>query len=135
MSAGSGGVECHRGAQSGELAHGLAHDLFQRPGFDFHFVLAHQFLGHHQVVARLGFARVGDGGRAHDEVALGLFELFGHRGLLRQDGGQVRARKQHVEVALRHPRHQVLGGRRQLGLGLLDLDFGLLVGQRRFAGR
>ena len=40
---------------------------------------------------------------------------------------QVDARQQHVEVALRHPRHQVLRRRRELRLGLLDLHFGLLV--------
>jgi hypothetical protein len=118
----------HRAAHTGELSHRLAHDLFERADLDFHVVLAHQLLRHDQVVARLRIARVGDGGRAHDEVALGLLELPGHRRLLRQDGAQVRAREQHVEVALRHPRNELLGGHRKLGLGLFDLHPRLLVG-------
>ena len=120
-------AQVHRRGQLREPAHRLAHDLFECARLDLHIVLAHQLLRHDQVVARLRIARVGDGGRAHDEVALGLLELARHRRLLRQRRAQVHARQQHVKVPLRHPRHEVLRGRRQLRLGLLDLHFGLLV--------
>ena len=71
--------------------------------------------------------RVGDGGGADLEIALGLRQLFGNGGLLRLDGGQGVLRGQHVEVGLCRAHDQVLRGLAELRLGLRDLELGLLV--------
>src|SRR6185503_11576396 len=44
-----------------------------------------------------------------------------------EDGGEIRPREQHVEVAHGDPGHEVLGGESQLVLCLPYLDFGLFV--------
>jgi hypothetical protein len=62
-----------------------------------------------QVEAGLRFARVGDGGGADLEIALGRGQLLGMAALLAL-GGQRVLRGQHVEVGLGHAHDQVLLG-------------------------
>jgi hypothetical protein len=97
-------------------------------------LLGGNFLRQHQVEAGLRLARVGDGGGADLEVALGGGQLLGHGGLLGLHEGQRVLRGQHIEIGLRGAHDQVLLGRVQLGLGDVDRQLGLLVG-RRLAGR
>ena len=105
----------------------LSHHLVQRQQLDAQIVAGSDLLRQHQVVAGLGFALVGDGGRADLKVALGRSELLSHGGLLRGHKGQVVFRGEGVEISLAHAHDQVLLGREQLRLGLLDLLQALVV--------
>ena len=116
------------GAQRRERFGKLADDQLQRTLFDFQIVLGCNLLCAGQVVARLGFMRVGDGGGADLEITLGLFQLFGNGGFLRADQGQTVLRGQHIEIGLCHARDQVLRRLREHRFGLCHLELGLLVG-------
>ena len=78
------------------------------PVFHAQVVFGCNFLRNHQVVAGLGFARVGHGGGAHLEVALGRGQLFRHCGFLGLHEGQRVLRGQHIKVGLAHAHQQVL---------------------------
>jgi len=81
--------------------HGIG-QLLQRALADFQVALRDNFLGTHQVVARLRFVRVGDGGGAHFEITLGLLQLLCNGGLLRPCKLYAILCYQHVEIGLRH---------------------------------
>jgi hypothetical protein len=108
-----------RPAATDDRPHGLALDLDVVDGRD--------LLGHDQIVASLSVVRIGDGGGADLEVALGLCELFRRGDFLRPHCAQVVLRQQDIEVSLRHPQHEVLAGQRELALRLHHLDLGLVV--------
>jgi hypothetical protein len=79
-----------------------------------------------QVEAGLRFARVGDGGGADLEIALGRGQLLGDTALLKRLGAQRVLRGQHVEIGLRHAHDQVLLGGFEVGLGHVQRPPGLL---------
>ena len=110
-----------------ERAGRFADEFFQRAQTDGEAVLLGDFLRHCEVVARLRFMGVGDGGGADFEVALGGRQLFGDGRFLRIDEGDVVLRLQHVEIGLCDAQDQVLCRYLQLHLGDLDLLLGLLV--------
>ncbi|MNQ74600.1 hypothetical protein D3C85_893600 [compost metagenome] len=116
----------HAVGQFGQGAGLRADDLGQLVAADFQVVLQAQFLGHHQVVARLRFIRIRDGGIAQLEVAPGRFELPGHGGLLGLGGGQRVLGVQHVEVGVRHAQEQILEGLLELHFDVGDDKLGLL---------
>jgi hypothetical protein len=128
MSAGTGGGQHHRRGQRQRRAAGAPDQLVERDLLDLQVVLGRDLLRDHQVVAGLRLARVGDGGGADFEVALGEGELLGHRGLLRAHQRQRVLLGQHVEVALAHAHDQVLLGRGEHGLRDFGLALALLVG-------
>ena len=66
----------------GECRRRAADQLFQCAVFDFHIGLSPDFLCGDQVITRLRFVGVGDGGVADLEIALGLRQLLADRGLL-----------------------------------------------------
>ncbi|MNV36074.1 hypothetical protein D3C71_1275380 [compost metagenome] len=124
-------VGLHRGQLHGQrqrlgLGAGDAHQLVQCQAFHAQVVFGRDFLGHHQVVAGLGLARIGDGGGAHLEVALGGGQLLRHGGFLRLHEGQGVLRGQHVKVGLAHAHQQVLRGGVQLRLGHVNAALALL---------
>lgn len=108
--------QLHPGRQFGQRARGRADDLGQFLAAHVQVVLQAQFLRHHQVVARLRFVGVGDGGVAQLEIALGRLQLAGHGGLLGLGRGQGVLGVQHVEIGVGHAQQQVL-------VGLLQLHF------------
>ena len=109
----------HRLGQRQRLHPGRAHQLLQRQALDAQIVVGRDFLGDDQVVARLGFARIGDGGVADVEIALGKGALLGHRLLLRLHEAQRVFCAQHIEVGLAGAHDQVLLG----GVALRQRDF------------
>ena len=102
--------------------------MVERQFFHAQVVFGCNFLRNHQVVAGLGFARVGHGGGAHLEVALGRGQLFRHCGFLGLHEGQRVLRGQHIKVGLAHAHQQVLGGRVQLRLGHVHAALALFHG-------
>ena len=89
-------------------------------------VLGGDLLRQHQVEARLRLARVGDGGGADLEVALGRGQLLGRSPpCARASKAERVLRGQHVEVGLRHADDQVLAGGRQLVFGQVALALAL----------
>ena len=111
-----------------EVARHRIDQLLQCAALDFQIVLRGDLLRAGQVVPRLRLKGVGDGGAAHLEVALGLFELFGDRVLLRLDQVHGVLRDQHVEIGLRDAHDQILFGDLELRIGLRGLQFGFAVG-------
>ena len=109
------------GLQAQGLDLGGAHGLVECQPFDQQVVVGGDFLRCDQVKAGLGFTRVGDGGGADFEVALGRGQLFRHGCLLCLDEAQAFLRRQHVKVGLADAHHQFLLGRFELGLGQVDL--------------
>ena len=107
-SAGCGAGTIDRRRQRLGLARRACRPAVERELLDAQVVLGRDFLRDHQVVAGLRLARVGDGGGADLEVALGRGQLLGHRGLLRLHEGQRVLRRQHVEVSLADADDQVL---------------------------
>ena len=120
---------------------GPAHQLVQRELLDAQVVFGSDLLGHHQIEAGLRFARVGHGGGADFEVALGRRELLGHGGFLGAHKGQRVGGGEHVEVGLCGAHDQVLLGQGERGLGHVHRQQGLVVGElvdgavQRLAGR
>ena len=100
---------------------GDAYSLVERQPFDLQVVVSGDFLRCDQVKAGLGFTRVGDGGGADFEVALGRGQLFRHGCLLRLDEAQAFLRRQDIKVGLAGAHHQFLRGRFELGQGQVDL--------------
>ena len=72
------------------------------------------------------FLHVGDGDQPYLIALFGLLELPIHRCQRAFLCIQIVLRSQHVEVALRHPRDQVLLRRLIVGFGLGDLRVGAL---------
>jgi hypothetical protein len=107
---------------------GLLHQHVQRHALDAQIVFSGNFLGDHQVVAGLGFAGVGDGGRAHFKIAFGRGQLLIDSDFLRLDKGQAVLAGQHVKVGLAQAHHQVLFGDGQNSIGLLALALALHIG-------
>jgi hypothetical protein len=106
----------------------LPHQRVERQPLDAQVVVGGDLLRHHEVVAGLRLAGVGDGGGADLEVALGRRQLLAHGLLLRLHEGQRVLRRQHVEVGLADADDQVLRGGGQLRLRQVDLQPALLVG-------
>ena len=124
---GLGRHQAHRAGQPGQRPGILAGDRRQRPVLHLQVVKTRHLLRVGQVEAGLRVVGVGDGGGADHEVALGLGQLLGDRALLGADELQVGLRQQHVEVALRHPQHQVLCRSVELNLARQRLQLALLV--------
>ena len=94
-----------------------AHQLLERQALDAQIVVGGDFLGNDQVVARLGFARVRDGGIADIEIALRKGALLGYGLLLRLHETQRVFGAKHIEVGLAGAHDQVLLGSIALGQG------------------
>jgi hypothetical protein len=108
-----GGQQFGQGARNGQrlgVGIGLADQLVQCQFLDVQIVIGRDFLRDHKVIAGLRFARVGDGGRANLEIALGRRQLLGHRRFLGPHEGQAVLRAQHVEISLADANNQVLFG-------------------------
>ena len=73
--------QAHVGAQFEQVAHRFADDLLQGSAFGFEVIARRNFLRGGKVKARLRFVGVNDGGSPDFEIALGLRELLGNRGL------------------------------------------------------
>ena len=76
--------------------------------------------GNGAVEPGLGIVNVGDGGQPDLEPPVGLFELAGEGIFFRRGESQVVDRRQHAEVALRHPQDQIVLRVAEVGIGLLD---------------
>ncbi len=94
-------------AQPHQFVDRFAGDLLQGGARHFERAPGRNLGGRGQVVAGLGVVRIGNGGRAHLEVALGLRELLADGLLPGADQVQVVLRGQHVEIGLGGPRDQV----------------------------
>ncbi|MNQ06806.1 hypothetical protein D3C85_195720 [compost metagenome] len=116
-----------RGQRHGHAAR-AADQLVEHHLLDLQVVLGGDLLGNHEVVAGLGLARVGDGGSADLEVALGRGQLLGHGHLLRAHQGQAVLAGEHVEVGLAHAHDEVLLGDGEHRLRHFGLALALLVG-------
>ena len=77
-----------------------SHQLIQSHALDAQIVVSRNFLRQHQVITRLGFAAVGDGGRTYFKVALGSGQLLGNRHFLCSHKLQTFTRNEHVKVSL-----------------------------------
>ena len=104
-----------------------AHQLVQCHTFDLQVVLRSNFLCGDQIEAGLGFARIGDGGRADLEIALGHFQLGADGLLLRLGNLHAVLRGQHIEIGLRDTYDQVLCRSVKLGLGHVHAALSLFV--------
>mmetsp|Transcript_41247 Transcript_41247/g.96593 ORF Transcript_41247/g.96593 Transcript_41247/m.96593 type:complete len:257 (+) Transcript_41247:1466-2236(+) len=124
------GRQRHRRGQSLGLDADPPDELVERDALDAQVVVGRQLLGHSQVVTRLGFTRVGDGGRADLEIALGRGQLLRDRGLVGPRGGQRILGGQHVEIGRGQAHDQVLLGDLQIGLGRRIAATGLVDGRR-----
>jgi len=100
----------HGHGQALGLDGGAADDLVEEEPLHAQVIVGRQLLGHGLVVLGLRFTRVGDGGRAHLEVALGRCQLLGDGLLVGLRGGEHLARIEHIEVGLRQAHDQVLLG-------------------------
>ena len=109
--------------RTGDLVQSLARGGEQLIGAD--------FLRHGQVIARLRFLHVGDGGQADVEAALGQFELALHSGLLGPRQAKVIGGRQHAEICVGDAQQQRLLGVAELRLGQRDLIAGLAVALER----
>jgi hypothetical protein len=105
----------------------LADQHVQRVTFHLKFALGSDFLRGGQVEARLRLVGVGDRRRSDLEILFGLLELLGDGRLVGLHGAQVLDREEDIEVGLCDAHDQILSGLREVGFGLQDQQFRLVV--------